>query len=348
MAVTDDRLKDTVQALIAPGKGILAVDETPGTLTSRFQALSIVSTPESRRDYRELLFRTEGIERHISGAILNDETLRQQAVDGTPMGEVLSRRGILPGVKVDRGIFPLAGAPGEGITEGLDGLRPRLEEYFRMGARFAKWRALFTIGLGLPSQTCIDANAHALARYAALCQEAGVAPIVEVELLLDGQYEIQTCADATEATLRAVFREMVGQRAQLEGLLLKVNMVQSGKDTQQRAEPEEVAVFTVASLKRTVPAAVPGIVFLSGGQSDDESVRNLNAIATQAAASGAPWQLSFSFARALQGAPMRAWAGKAENVPLAQEVFQHRAQVTSTARRGEYAPERELLGAGGT
>ena len=340
MAITDDRLKETIQALIVRGKGILAVDETPGTLTSRFQALGIVSTPESRRDYRELLFRTAGIERHIIGAILNDETLRQQAVDGTPMGEVLSRRGILSGVKVDRGIFPLAGAPGEGVTEGLDGLRPRLAEYVQMGARFAKWRALFTIGPGLPSRTCIDANAHALARYAALCQEAGVAPIVEVEVLLDGSHGIQTCATVTETTLQAVFREMMGQRAQLEGLLLKVNMVLSGKDAPQRAEPEEVAACTVASLKRTVPAAVPGIVFLSGGQSDDESVRNLNAIARQAAGpGGVPWQLSFSFARALQGAPMKAWGGKAENVLLAQQVFQQRAQVTAAARRGEYAPE---------
>lgn len=340
MAATDDRLVETVRALIAQGKGILAVDETPGTLTSRFKALGIDSTPESRRDYRELLFRTEGIEQYISGVILNDETLRQQAANGTPMGEVLSRRGILPGVKVDRGIFPLAGTPGEGITEGLDGLRPRLEEYVRMGARFAKWRALFTIGPGLPSQTCIDANAHALARYATLCQEAGMTPIVEVEVLLDGQYEIHTCANVTETTLRTVFREMVGQRAQLEGLLLKVNMVLSGKDAPQRAQSEEVAACTVASLKRTVPAAVPGIVFLSGGQSDDESVRNLNAIVRQAAGpGGAPWQLSFSFARALQGAPMKAWAGKAENVPLAQQVFQQRAQVTAAARRGEYTPE---------
>lgn len=339
MAQQQHSAQETAQALVASPKGLLAVDETPRTLTSRFDALGIESTAESRRDYRELLFRAAGIDAHISGAILNDETLRQQAADSTPIAQVLIQRGIMPGVKVDTGIHPLAAAPNEGITEGLDGLRPRLNEYREMGVRFCKWRAVYTIGPGTPSRTSIAANNHALARYAALCQETGLAPVVESEVLLDGNHSIEQCYHATETVLLDLFSQCAMQRVLPEGLLLKVNMVISGKDAPQRAGAQEVADRTVSCLRRTVPAAVPGVVFLSGGQIDDEAVVNLNAICGLAASVGAPWQVSFSYARALQGAPMRAWAGKPENTTLAQETLRRRALVTSAARQAQYRPE---------
>ena len=335
------KLNETARAIVAPGKGILAADESSGTIQKRFDSIEVESTEAKRRDYREMLFRTEGAGRYISGIILYDETLRQNGADGTPLSKVIIDQGIIPGIKVDKSGKPLAGAPGEQITEGLDGLRERLAEYVELGARFTKWRGIITIGPGIPTRYCLEANAHALARFAALSVEAGLVPIVEPEVLMDGDHDIDACFEATEGSLREVYYQLGTQRVPLEGTLLKPNMVLSGKDAAQRAGPEEVAEKTVSCFKRVVPAAVPGILFLSGGQSDEEATVNLNAINRHAASVGAPWELSFSYGRGLQAAPLKAWGGDAANKERAQEVYHHRAYVTSAARQGAYTPEME-------
>ena len=334
-------LNSTARALVSSGKGILAADESSGTIKRRFDSIGAESTEEKRRDYREMLFRTDGVKKYISGVILYDETIRQKGADGTPMVKVLTDQGIMPGIKVDIGAKALAGAPGETITEGLDGLRERLEEYRELGARFTKWRGVITIGPDIPSRHCIQTNAHALARYAALSQEAGLVPIVEPEVLMDGDHNIDRCFEATESTLIEVFHELGRQDVALEGSLLKPNMVLSGKSAGDRAGAKEVAQMTISCFKRTVPAAVPGVVFLSGGQSDEEATVNLNAINQLASAEGAPWQLSFSYGRGLQAAPLKAWVGEAANVPQAQQALYQRAFVTSAARQGIYKPEME-------
>ena len=336
-----DRLIETANAIVAEGKGILAADESSPTIKRRFDSIAVESTAENRRDYREMLFRTEGAADFISGVILFDETIRQAGADGTPLVEVLVDRDIIPGIKVDKGAKPLAGAEGETVTEGLDGLRERLAEYAALGARFTKWRAVIAIGDGLPSRYCTDANAHALARFAALSQEAGLVPIVEPEVLMDGDHDIDTCYEATAAALRAVYHRLGHHRVALAGTLLKPNMVLSGKSADNRAGPQRVAEATVACLLETVPAAVPGILFLSGGQSDEEATVNLDSINRHASLVGAPWELSFSYGRGLQAAPLKAWGGNAANYAAAQRAFHHRARVTSAARRGAYQPALE-------
>jgi fructose-bisphosphate aldolase class I len=339
--MTTHDLEATARALVPPGKGILAADESHPSLEKRFQALGIENTEDSRRRYRQMLFTTAGIEEAISGVILFDETLRQRADDGTPLGELLARRGILPGIKVDRGTKTLPGAPGELCTEGLDGLRERLAEYARMGTRFAKWRAVLSIGEAQPSRQAIGVNAHALARYAALVQEAGLVPIVEPEVLMDGAHTIERCEEVTEAVLHAVFAALVEQRVHLEGMLLKPNMVLSGKACPRQAGPEEVARATVRCFRRAVPAAVPGVVFLSGGQGDEQATANLNAM--NALGVHHPWELSFSYGRALQAPAMRAWGGRPEQVPAGQRAFGHRARMNGAARAGRYRPELERV-----
>ena len=334
------QLANTAKALVAPGKGILAADESGGTIKRRFDSINAESTEENRRNYREMLFRTNGAAEYISGVILYDETIRQDGADGTPLVKVLADQGVIPGIKVDKGTKPLPGAPDELVTEGLDGLADRLKEYFEIGARFTKWRGVITIGPDIPSAYCLDVNAHALARYATLSQEAGLVPIVEPEVLMDGDHDIDTCLEVTEATLREVFYQLGRQGVALEGMLLKPNMVISGASAADRAGPQEVAEKTIDSFKRTVPADVPGIVFLSGGQSDAEATVNLDAINRRAAA-GVPWELSFSYGRGLQAAPLKAWSGKAENVARAQLAYYQRARFTSAARQGAYSPEME-------
>jgi fructose-bisphosphate aldolase class I len=330
------------RALVAPGKGILAADESSGTIKKRFDSIGTASTEDSRRDYRELLFTTPTASDHISGVILFDETIRQRAADGTPLVQVLERQGIVPGIKVDAGAKPLAFAPGETVTEGLDGLRERLGEYYGLGARFAKWRATYSIGAGVPSQYCIDVNAHALGRYAALCQEAGLVPIVEPEVLMDGDHPIEQCEGVTAAVLGAVFSQLFEQRIQLEGMLLKPNMVLPGGDSPAQASADEIAAATLRCFRWTVPAAVPGIVFLSGGQSDQAATANLDAMNKRKAAGEiVPWELSFSYGRALQSAALKAWKGEAANADAGRAAFAHRARLNSEARRGRYAPDME-------
>ena len=335
------QLASTAQEIVAEGKGILAADESSPTIKRRFDSINVESTEENRRNYRELLFRTGGIAGFISGVILYDETIRQNGADGTPLVKVLEDQGIIPGIKVDKSAKALPGAPGETVTEGLDGLRDRLAEYRDFGARFTKWRAVITIGPDIPTRYCIATNAHALARYAALSQEAGLVPIVEPEVLMDGDHDIDRCYEATEATIREVFYELGHQGVRLEGILLKPNMVLSGKSAPERANAGEVAEKTIDCFKRAVPALVPGVVFLSGGQSDEEATINLNAINQRAAAVGAPWQLSFSYGRGLQSAPMKAWAGQVSNVQRAQRAFYQRAYLTSAARQAAYTPDME-------
>jgi fructose-bisphosphate aldolase class I len=337
-------LEVTAAALVAKGKGILAADESTPTIEKRFKSIGVPSTEDSRRAYRELLFTTPGIDAHISGVILFDETIRQAGADGTPLVEVLTRQGILPGIKVDTGAKPLAAAPGEKITEGLDGLRDRLSEYRDLGARFAKWRAVIAIGDGLPSRYCLEANAEALARYAALSQEAGLVPIVEPEVLMDGDHTIDRCFEVTEAALHATFAALFAQRVVYEQTLLKPNMVISAKGCPRQAGVEEVARRTVRCLRRAVPAAVPGIVFLSGGQSAELATAHLNAM--NAMGETHPWQLSFSYGRALQEPPLKTWKGDAANVGKAQAAFAHRARLNGAARYGKYTEsmERELNG----
>ena len=334
-------LEDIARALVTPGKGILAADESTSTIKRRFDAIGVPNTEDNRRAYRELLFRAPGAAKYISGVILYDETIRQKAADGTPLVKILKDQGILPGIKVDLGAKPLALAHGETVTEGLDGLRERLAEYRDLGAVFSKWRAVITIGDDIPSLYCIRVNAHALARYAALSQEAGIVPIVEPEVLMDGSHSIEQCNEVTIRTLRNVFNQLAAQHVRLDGMLLKPNMVLSGSEAKGRAAAAEVARYTVNAFRDTVPASVPGIVFLSGGQSDDEATVNLDAINRYAAKVGAPWRLSFSYGRGLQAAPQKAWAGKSDAVAAAQRAYLHRAKLTSAASQGEYSPAME-------
>ena len=334
-----DQLAQTAAAMVQPGKGILAADESSGTIKKRFDAIGVESTPDNRRDYRELLFRTtEAMRNYISGVILYDETIRQSGKDGTPLVKVIEQAGAVPGIKVDLGAKPLPFCPGETITEGLDGLRERLTEYRGLGARFAKWRAVIDIGEGIPTWTAVKANAHALARYAALCQEQNVVPIVEPEVLMDGAHDIDRCATVTEFVLKTVFQELYEQRVVLEGMVLKPNMVIAGRKSPRQASVEEVAEKTLTILKRCVPAAVPGIAFLSGGQSDEEATAHLNAMNR---VGGTPWRLTFSYGRALQAAPQKAWSGKPENVGAAQRAFAHRARMNGLAAAGQWRRELE-------
>ncbi|HEY3017728.1 MAG TPA: class I fructose-bisphosphate aldolase [Gaiellaceae bacterium] len=332
------QLQSTAQALVAEGKGILAADESTGTIKKRLDSIGVESTEETRRAYRELLFTTEGAEEFISGVILYDETIRQSASDGTPFPKLLESKGVIPGIKVDTGAKPLALTDGETITEGLDGLRDRLEEYRELGARFAKWRATYSIADDKPSEYCVWTNAHALARYAALCQEAGLVPIVEPEVLQDGTHTIAESRKATGRVLQAVYTELHDQRLDFRGTLLKPNMVLSGYDASDRASADEVADVTLECFYKHVPAAVPGIVFLSGGQSDEDATAHLNAMNARGPH---PWQLSFSYGRALQAPALKAWGGKEENVEAAQRAYYHRAKMNSAARTGMYAPEME-------
>ena len=331
-------LKSVAKALVAEGKGILAADESSGTIKKRFDSISVESTEETRRSYREMLFTTEGAADYVSGVILFDETIRQSTSDGVPFTEVLSKQGTLPGIKVDTGAKPMAGFAGELVTEGLDGLRDRLAEYVELGAKFAKWRAVITIGDGIPTVACLNANAHALARYAALCQEAGLVPIVEPEVLMDGDHDIDRCEQVTTETLNRQYDALVELDVMLEGTLLKPNMVISGKGCKKQASPEEIAEATVRTFLRTVPAAVPGIVFLSGGQTAEQATENLNAMN---AMGKFPWELSFSYGRALQAPALAAWSGKTDNVPKAQKVYHHRAKMNGLARYGKYETKME-------
>ena len=331
-------LQSVALAMVAQGKGILAADESFPTIKKRFDSIDLESTEENRRAYRELLFTTPGIEAYVSGVIMFDETLRQHKQDGTPFPEVLSNLGVVPGIKVDNGAKNLAGFPGEKVTEGLDGLRERLADYFDLGARFTKWRAVITIGDGLPTPFCIAANAHALARYAALSQEVGLVPIVEPEVLMDGGHTIERCEEVTEATLKHVFMQLHEHRVALECMVLKPNMVVSGKACPQQAGVEEVAAATVRTLRHSVPASVPGIVFLSGGQSPTLATEHLNAMNTLGTH---PWELSFSYGRALQEEALKAWGGKPANVAAAQQAYHHRAMCVGAARYGKYTAEME-------
>jgi fructose-bisphosphate aldolase class I len=331
--------ESTVRTIVADGKGILAADETPGTLTKRFDAVGIRSTEQSRRAYRELLFTAPNAATSISGVIMQDETIRQKSSTGTALAQLLASRGIVPGIKVDTGARALALAPGETVTEGLDGLRERLTEYRGMGARFAKWRAVIHIADGLPSRACVAANAHALARYAALCQEAALVPIVEPEVLMDGSHSIERCEEVTTIVLHALFESLVEQRVALESMLLKPNMVVAGKESPRPASVQEVATATLRCLRRTVPAAVPGIVFLSGGQSDRLATAHLNAI--NGLPEAKPWKLSFSYGRALQDAALEAWHGRDENVKAAQDALLHRARCNRAASLGRYTDDME-------
>lgn len=334
-----ERLEDIARALVAPGKGILAADESSGTIKKRFDKINTVSTDDSRRDYREMLFRsTDAMKNHVSGVILYDETIRQKAKDGTPLVDIMRAAGSIPGIKVDTGAKALPGptAKIETITEGLDGLRERLAEYHKLGARFAKWRAVITIADGMPTWNCVKANAHALARYAALCQEAAIVPIVEPEVLMDGEHsshDINECYRVTEWTLRAVFRELYDARVNLEGMILKPNMIIAGQKSTKQAGAQEVAEKTVKCLKATVPSSVPGIAFLSGGQSDQIATEHLSLMN---AVGGLPWALTFSYGRALQAAALSAWGGKTENVAAGQRAFAHRAKMNGLAALGKW------------
>jgi len=328
------QLEQIAQAIVADGKGILAADESTGTIKKRFDSIGAESTEDNRRDYREMLFRsTDAMKSCISGVILYDETLRQNGKDGTPISKIISDTGALPGIKVDTGAKDLAGCANEKVTEGLDGLRERFMEYYELGARFAKWRAVITIGDHIPSRTCIETNAHALARYAALAQEADIVPIVEPEVLMDGPHDIERCFEVTEAALNALYDELYAQKVILEGTILKPNMVLSGTECGTQAGVEEVAEQTVKCLKRAVPSAVPGICFLSGGQSDEDATAHLSAMN---AMFDCPWKLSFSYGRALQAAALKAWGGSAENEAAAQAAFSHRAKMNSLAATGAW------------
>ena len=332
------QLETTARALVAEGKGILAADESFPTIGKRFKSIKIESTEENRQAYRDMLFTTKGAGRFISGVILFDETLRQKGVKGKPFPAVLKSQGIIPGIKVDTGAKPLAGYPEETITEGLDGLRERLAEYYKLGARFAKWRAVLKIGHGLPTRFCIDANAHALARYAALCQEVGLVPIVEPEVLMDGDHTIERCETVTETTLKSLYFHLHAHRVVLEGTLLKPNMVISGKDCPKRAGVSQVAEATIRTLKRCVPSSVPGIVFLSGGQAPEEATAHLSAMNAMGAH---PWEVSFSYGRALQEPALAAWHGKKDQVAAGQKAFFHRSELNSAARSGRYTKDME-------
>jgi len=332
-------LRDTARELVSPGRGILAADESTGTISKRFDAVGIESTEETRRQYREMLFTTEGIGEYLSGVILYDETLWQNASDGRPLPQVLLDHGIIPGIKVDKSTVGLPLSPEEKFTQGLDGLGERLAEYREMGARFTKWRAVITIGDGIPTKGCVEANARALALYAAFCQDHDLVPIVEPEVLIDGDHSIERCYEATEWMLHTTFQHLYEQNVEFSGMLLKPNMVISGKEAERQAGVEEVARSTVECLRRTVPAAVPGIVFLSGGQTTTQATAHLNAMNSMY--EGLPWELSFSYARALQEPPMEIWAGEAGNVEEAQRAFYHRLKMNGAARSGSYSEEME-------
>ncbi|MBI1237288.1 MAG: fructose-bisphosphate aldolase class I [Alphaproteobacteria bacterium] len=339
-----EQLNDIAIQMVAHGKGILAADESTGTIKKRFDTIGLTSTEDSRRDWREMLFRTQpAMNEHISGVILYDETLRQKAADGTPLAKLIADAGAVPGIKVDTGAKDLAGAPGEKITEGLDGLRDRLNEYYELGARFAKWRAVIEMGRegddSMPSPYCVDVNMHALARYAALCQEAGIVPIVEPEVMMDGDHSIERCYEVTEYGLKKLYEELYAQGVQLEGTILKPNMIIAGKKCPDQASVEDVADLTVQCLSNCVPSAVPGIAFLSGGQSDEDATAHLNAMN---AAYDLPWALTFSYGRALQAAPLKAWKGK--DVAAGQKAFNHRARMNGLASIGEWTPELEKQG----
>jgi fructose-bisphosphate aldolase, class I len=338
MTMDRTRLEETARAMVAEGKGVLAADESNATMTKRLEAVGIESTPESRRGFRGLLFTAEGAADHISGVILYDETIRQADDEGTPFPELLARARILPGIKVDTGAKPLAGFPGETVTEGLDGLRGRLRQYRELGARFAKWRGVIAIGEDRPTRGCIEANAHALARYAGLCQEAGIVPIVEPEVLMDGDHSVDRSEEVTAAVVRAVFGQLAEQRVLLDGIVLKPNMLLSGYDCPEQASVEEVAERTLACFRRVVPAAVPGIAFLSGGQSDERAAAHLSAMN---AIGGVPWELTFSYGRALVAAPLKVWAADTSTVADAQATFLHRARCNAAARIGEYVESME-------
>jgi fructose-bisphosphate aldolase, class I len=333
-----EELERTARALVAPGKGILAADESTGTIKKRFDSIGVESTEENRRIYREMLFTTPEMEEFISGVIMFDETIRQSTADGVPFPKVLESVGIIPGIKVDMGAKPLAGFPGETVTEGLDGLRERLAEYRELGARFTKWRGVITIGDGIPTQTCIDANAEALARFAGLSQEAGLVPIVEPETLMDGDHTIERHYDASRRTLEALFDRLFAHRVELTGTLLKTNMVLSGKSAAEQAGVEEVATWTLRLLRECVPPAIPGIVFLSGGQTDEAATAHLSEMNR---IGGVPWELSFSYGRALQAPALKAWGGKADRLEAGQRAFYQRAKLNSAARSGRYTPDME-------
>jgi fructose-bisphosphate aldolase class I len=334
-------LNKIAEAMVARGRGILAADESTGTIKKRFNALGVESTADNRRDYREMLFRTtDAMSRYISGVILYDETIRQNAKDSTPLVKLIEKAGSIPGIKVDKGTNPLPFCPGEVVTEGLDGLRERLVEYRGLGAKFAKWRAVIDIGQehGLPSYSCVNANAHALARYAALCQDENIVPIVEPEVLMDGDHDIDRCADVTQWVLKETFQALFFNRVALEGMVLKPNMVVPGKKSAKRASIDEVAEKTLRVLRACVPAAVPGVAFLSGGQSDEEATAHLDAMNRMGPL---PWQLTFSYGRALQHAPQKAWSGKSENTAAAQRAFNHRAMMNGLAAMGQWKADLE-------
>ncbi len=332
-------LNRVAEAMVAPGRGILAADESSGTIQKRFDAIGVESTQDKRRDYRELLFRsTEAMSKYISGVILYDETIWQNAKDGTPLVKIIEQAGAIPGIKVDEGTKPLPQCPGELITVGLDKLADRLPKYYEQGARFAKWRAVIDIGAGIPSYTAVRTNAHALARYAALCQAAQIVPIVEPEVLMDGDHDVDRCYEVTEFVLKETFQELYYQRVALEGMVLKPNMTVPGKKGAKRASVAEVAEKTVRLLKACVPAAVPGIAFLSGGQSDEEATAHLDAMNK---IGSLPWNLTFSYGRALQAAPQKAWSGRTENVAAAQRAFAHRARMNGLAALGQWKADLE-------
>ena len=335
-----EALNATATAMVEPGKGILAADESTGTIQKRFDAIGVENVESNRRDYRELLFRSEQAMRdHISGVILFEETLFQDAADGTPLVELIKATGAIPGIKVDKGATKMAGFPGETVTKGLDGLSKRLRNYREKGARFAKWRGVIDIdGQDIPSWGAIKSNAHALARYARICQQEDIVPIVEPEVLMDGAHDIDRCDEVTRWTLQTVFAELFEQRVALEGIVLKPNMVICGKKCRNQASVEQVAERTIAALKATVPSAVPGIAYLSGGQSDEDATAHLDAMNK---IGGFPWKMTFSYGRALQAAPQKAWSGKAENVEAAKKAFYHRAKLSSAARQGKYEPSME-------
>ncbi len=331
-------LSKTAAAMVAKGKGILAADESTGTCETRFKSVGVECTEENRRAYRGLLFTTTGIEQFVSGVILFDETTRQKTADDVPFPQYLAKKGIIPGIKVDKGTHDLALSPGEKVTEGLDGLAKRLVEYFALGARFAKWRAVITIGEGIPTHACLYANAHALARYAAACQAASIVPVIEPEVLLNGGHTIERCEEVSEATLRATYAALAAHNVSLEHTILKASMVVSGKECPRQAGVDEVAERTIRVLKRTVPAAQPGVVFLSGGQSDVSATAHLNAMA---AMKGLPWPLTFSFSRALQNPALNTWKGQGANAAAAQRAFYHRAHMNGLACQGRWKPELE-------
>jgi fructose-bisphosphate aldolase class I len=333
-----DELNKIAQAMVASGKGILAADESTGTIKKRFDAIGVESTEDTRRDYREMLFRSAEGMKHISGVILYDETIWQKAKDGTPLVELIRKAGAIPGIKVDEGTRPVPECPGEVVTIGLDKLADRLPKYYEQGARFAKWRAVIDIGAGIPSYTCILANAHALARYAALCQAAQIVPIVEPEVLMDGDHNIDRCVDVTTWALKETFQQLFYNRVALEGMVLKPNMAIAGKKCAKRASVDEVAEKTVKMLKECVPGAVPGIAFLSGGQSDEEATAHLDAMNK---IGNLPWKLTFSYGRALQHAPQTTWKGKSENVAAAQRAFSHRAKMNGLAALGQWKSDLE-------